>query len=867
MVLATGEILIRTRVQGMKQAQAAVEKSLRHMSGRSKFYAGLIQTRVGGAMIGMGASIATALGNAVKEFSNFDKAMKDIEATTFAGEKQMLRMADAANKLGIEVAVGPTVAAEQLLALAKAGVEAEKALTIAGPTFKLAIARSADLGTTTELLVTSMNALGAEFSEVDRFADTFAAATAKSFLTVERLKQSFKFLGPVVKEFGISVEETTALLALLADQNIVAGQAGRPLRRMLQGLVKDTNKTRVVLKDLGLNFSDLDVKTRGITAVMNTLRESNITAAQTFQLFGLRASGTSLGIKNAKKSLEEYFQLVSQRGFLQKQFSIQTRSLDFAFKQLKASTQLLNIAIGKQLAPAVHLITDAIALLFRWVASLPEPILFIVTNLAILSAALLATVGSMILFQGWITLTGLSAKRLAFTLRVVLLGSINTLRKGLVSLTLAMGGRGAALGLAAMRASMISTVSPALKLHGALIGLSFVLKGLAVRLIAIMVPALAIGAILASLVVIIANVRVAFETFRDDIKMRMEEIADFIGGMVDAVKAKLEELTKPLKDFGQNIKDGIVNAIPEGLRKKLGLGLEKVKEGIEKVGEVAASVAPKVKDFAKDQAELVKNTTLEGVRLLKEDMNALLELVQLKAPGAVDMINQIKEAIGNLGNREAVEDTSKDFNKLGETVDDVAKRIKQSWGDAIQGLLEGTMTWKDVFEDIQSRMLRNFIDGFLEAMVNAWGKAIARMIFATEDAQAGLGGGTFKAITSIIGGIAGLGSGLGGAGGGTGVVGSPGASSTVAAPSFRAAEGGIVNRPAVGLVGEAGPEAIIPLDQLDTGGGRDLTIINVVDKSFVNSAILDDPNTVINIISRDIIRNGTTRSIIKDVGR
>ena len=35
----------------------------------------------------------------------------------------------------------------------------------------------------------------------------------------------------------------------------------------------------------------------------------------------------------------------------------------------------------------------------------------------------------------------------------------------------------------------------------------------------------------------------------------------------------------------------------------------------------------------------------------------------------------------------------------------------------------------------------------------------------------------------------------------------------------RMAEGGIVNSPTLALIGEAGPEAVVPLDRMNTGGG------------------------------------------------
>ena len=41
---------------------------------------------------------------------------------------------------------------------------------------------------------------------------------------------------------------------------------------------------------------------------------------------------------------------------------------------------------------------------------------------------------------------------------------------------------------------------------------------------------------------------------------------------------------------------------------------------------------------------------------------------------------------------------------------------------------------------------------------------------------------------------------------------------------FGFADGGIVTKPTMGLVGEAGPEAIIPLNQVDRLGGSHITI-------------------------------------------
>jgi phage-related minor tail protein len=74
------------------------------------------------------------------------------------------------------------------------------------------------------------------------------------------------------------------------------------------------------------------------------------------------------------------------------------------------------------------------------------------------------------------------------------------------------------------------------------------------------------------------------------------------------------------------------------------------------------------------------------------------------------------------------------------------------------------------------------------------------------------------------------------------------------APEFEFANGGIVTSPLVGLVGEAGPEAIIPLDRFD-GMGGDTYMISV----NVSGA---DPQAVVEALRRYTRANGPLGQVI-----
>jgi len=80
-------------------------------------------------------------------------------------------------------------------------------------------------------------------------------------------------------------------------------------------------------------------------------------------------------------------------------------------------------------------------------------------------------------------------------------------------------------------------------------------------------------------------------------------------------------------------------------------------------------------------------------------------------------------------------------------------------------------------------------------------------------------------------------------------------------PGFQT--GGTV--PRTGLYQLHQGEQIVPAHArgAEKGGGGQMNVINVVDPNFVNEAIAQDPNTIINVIGADMVRNGSTRSTMR----
>jgi hypothetical protein len=80
------------------------------------------------------------------------------------------------------------------------------------------------------------------------------------------------------------------------------------------------------------------------------------------------------------------------------------------------------------------------------------------------------------------------------------------------------------------------------------------------------------------------------------------------------------------------------------------------------------------------------------------------------------------------------------------------------------------------------------------------------------------------------------------------IPGLPGRGTRIEFPKIPAlADGGIVTGPTLALIGEAGPEAVVPLDRMGGMGGGDVNI-------YVQGA---DPNAVVDALRTYMFRNGS----------
>ena len=303
------------------------------------------------------------------------------------------------------------------------------------------------------------------------------------------------------------------------------------------------------------------------------------------------------------------------------------------------------------------------------------------------------------------------------------------------------------------------------------------------------------------------------------------------------------------KKTGKSISDSIREQVSE----KWGRGI------FSNIFEPDKSYSDKVKQEIKDMAGSIKDFLYSfdiPTNLIDEFIKKMVEAGKAG-----------QDALRNAGEQAAKEAERMRgiLAKMTGDTDTVIEKMSDKWTDAIFDMAKGTKTFSDVWQMVLDDALRNFIGGFIRGMLEAHSKMLGKMVAQWWTAQTAMGfaGGKTDWL-GIAGKVLGL---FSGGGGGASFAGESFALSTsplhpANVPMF--ASGGVVRKPTLGMIGESGPEAVVPLDEYNSGGGS-LTIINVVDPNFVNSQIAQDPNTVINVINADLIRGGSTRKTMRRV--
>ena len=394
---------VSSLVNGMKQAAKATDDFAKKSS-KSATDNKAQWEKTGKGMMVAGGVIAAGVVLAIKTFADFDAAMSRAQAGTMATGTSLGQLRAAAIKSGADTQFSATEAADAITAMGKAGVSTKDILGggLTGA-LSLAAAGQLDVAQASEIAATAMNQFGLEGKDIPHIADLLAAGAGKAMGSVQDLAGALKYVGPVAKGLGVSIEETTGTLAMFAQQGILGEQAGTSMRGMLLTLTSPSAIVAKKMEALGINVYDANGKFIGLKGAAGELQrtlgplDDATRNAALGQIFGNeQVTAARVLYEGGAGAVDTWTKSVNDAGFAARQAAMLTDNFKGDIERLGGSLSSVLIQSGSGANDMLRSMTKDLQGVVDGYGGLPVPLQQGVLGFGAVTAAVLLTGGALV---------------------------------------------------------------------------------------------------------------------------------------------------------------------------------------------------------------------------------------------------------------------------------------------------------------------------------------------------------------------------------------------------------------------------------------------------------------------------------------
>lgn len=263
--MADGKVVIETDLDS-----SGIEKGLSKIGGLA----------VKGLSVATGAiaGTATALGGvsiaAIKAGSDFESQMSRVQAISGATGSEFSKLKEQAIQLGADTAFSSSQAAEGMENLAAAGFTTSEIMDAMPGLLDLAAASGEDLASSSDIAASTLRGFGLEAADAAHVADVLAANANKTNSSVADTGEAMKYVAPLARAAGLSMEETAAAIGIMANAGIQGSQAGTTLRGAISRLSKPTKQMSECMADLGISFYDSEGNMKSLAEQTRMMEEA-----------------------------------------------------------------------------------------------------------------------------------------------------------------------------------------------------------------------------------------------------------------------------------------------------------------------------------------------------------------------------------------------------------------------------------------------------------------------------------------------------------------------------------------------------------------------------------------------------------------
>ena len=259
------------------------------------------------------AGLAYSLYKPVKQAADFEAAMARVNAVAFTGlgksdkqkaldAEEFQKMQAQARELGRATQYTAVQVANTQEVLARAGFKSNEVIAAMPGLLSMAAAEGMDLSSAADIAASTLRGFQLSADQSNRVADVLAQTSAASNTSIAGLGESMKMVAPVAASLGVSIEQTSAMLGVMANNGIKGTESGSALRNAFLRLSQEPKAVAKSLSQLGIASRTADGNMRQLPDLMLEMSEKmkNMGEADKLKhlsnIFGVRAASGMLAV-------------------------------------------------------------------------------------------------------------------------------------------------------------------------------------------------------------------------------------------------------------------------------------------------------------------------------------------------------------------------------------------------------------------------------------------------------------------------------------------------------------------------------------------------------------------------------------------
>ncbi|WP_145530496.1 phage tail tape measure protein [Yersinia alsatica] len=319
----------------------------------------------------------------------FDSQMSGTQAI-LGLEKHNAKLAairQQARDIGGSTAFSPTDVARTQDTLARSGYDADAILAATEPTVNLSLASGVDIAQAAGIVTNMRSAFNLPLNQIRRVSDVMAKGFTNSNTNLTELGEAMKYVAPIAEAAGASIEDTTALLGVLADNGIKGSMAGTSTSAVFSRLQAPVGQAPAALKELGITTRDDKGNMLPVAKILKDIdrsfKKNQLGTAQQAEylkvIFGEEAMKGAVKLVAAAgdgKLVEKKSKLMLADGTAQAIATVRMDNLDGDLKKFSSSWADLRIEIFEEQNTALRQLimtaTDWLVNVAAWAKKNPE---------------------------------------------------------------------------------------------------------------------------------------------------------------------------------------------------------------------------------------------------------------------------------------------------------------------------------------------------------------------------------------------------------------------------------------------------------------------------------------------------------------